>query len=162
MAISTRSKATLAAIAAAAAIFAAPKEGMVFTPYYDPPGVLTVCEGHTGKDVVKGRRYSLKECKALLSADMLKAVEQVEKCAPNLPENQLIAWSDAVFNMGPTIVCDNHKSTAARLLAAGKHREACEQLPRWDKARVAGVMVALPGLTKRRAAEMKLCLEGLS
>ena len=33
-------------------------------------------------------------------------------------------------------------------------------LPR-DKARVGGQLVPLPGLTKRRAAERDVCLEGL-
>ena len=37
---------------------------------------------------------------------------------------------------------------------------ACNQLPRWDNARIAGVLVPLPGLTKRRAAERTLCLQG--
>jgi GH24 family phage-related lysozyme (muramidase) len=36
------------------------------------------------------------------------------------------------------------------------------QLPRWNKARIAGVAVALPGLTKRRNAEMTLCMKGLA
>ena len=43
---------------------------------------------------------------------------------------------------------------------AGDLAGACQQLPRWNKARVAGAMVELPGLTKRRAAEMALCMEG--
>jgi GH24 family phage-related lysozyme (muramidase) len=37
---------------------------------------------------------------------------------------------------------------------------ACNQLPRWDKASVGGIMVSLPGLSKRRAAERDLCLTG--
>ena len=51
-------------------------------------------------------------------------------------------------------------STAARMLKAGDIAGACQQLPRWDKASVGGVMVSLPGLTKRRAKEMALCMEG--
>ena len=35
-----------------------------------------------------------------------------------------------------------------------------DQLVRWDKSTVAGVSVRLPGLTKRRAAERAICLEG--
>lgn len=45
-------------------------------------------------------------------------------------------------------------------LEAGDYQGACDQLVRWDKARVAGVMVSLPGLTKRRAKERDLCLSG--
>ena len=70
----------------------------------------------------------------------------------------LAAFGDAVYNLGPTIACNKQKSTAARLLDAGDLDGACNQLPRWDKARVGGVMVSLPGLTKRRAKEREVCL----
>lgn len=149
-----------AIVVAAAAALAAPAEGLRQVAYYDPPGILTVCRGHTGPDVQKAHRYSLAECDALFTQDMAKAVDQVDRCVPGLPEPVLAAFSDAVFNMGPTIACNVQASTAARLLAAGRIEEACRQLPRWDKARVAGVLVPLPGLTKRRAAEMAVCLEG--
>lgn len=149
----------VAAVAAAAAI-AIPAEGLRHFAYYDPPGILTVCYGST-TDVVAGRRYSLDECKARLDADMRAAVLAVERCAPGLPVDTLAAFADAVYNLGPKIVCDRTQSTAARLLGVGLVAEACAQLPRWDKARVAGVMVSLPGLTKRRATERDLCLRGL-
>lgn len=145
---------TAAAIAAAIAI---PAEGLRQVAYYDPPGVLTVCYGST-TNVVKGKVYSIEECKSRLDADMLAAVEMVDRCQPGLPVNVLAAYGDAVYNLGPTIACDTKRSTAARLLKAGEIAQACRQLPRWNKANVAGVMVALPGLTKRRNAEMALCL----
>ncbi len=147
----------MAAAAALATTIAIPAEGLRQYAYYDPPGILTVCYGST-TDVVAGRRYSMDECRARLDADMLKAVEAVERCAPGLPEKPLAALSDAVYNLGPTIVCNPVKSTAARLLKAGDWQGACGQLPRWSKARVAGVLVTLPGLEKRRKSEMRLCL----
>lgn len=148
----------LAGAAALATAIAIPAEGLRQYAYYDPPGILTVCYGHTGSDVVNGKRYTLDECKALLDADMTTAVAAVDRCAPGLPEPVLAAFSDAVYNLGPTIACDASRSTAARLLKAGDIQGACRQLPRWNKARVAGVLVPLPGLTKRRNAEMELCL----
>lgn len=144
----------LLAAAALATAIAIPAEGLRQYAYRDPPGILTVCYGTTGKDVVAGRKYSLQECKAFLDRDMLKAVQTVEKCQPGLPENVLAAFSDAVYNLGPSVACE---STAARLLRSGKVIEACDQLPRWNKAKVAGVYVELPGLAKRREAERKLC-----
>lgn len=147
-------KATALALAAAIAI---PAEGLRQVAYRDPPGILTVCYGST-TNVQPGKVYSLAECKARLDADMLSAVSTVEKCAPGLPVNALAAFSDAVYNIGPTIACDKSKSTAARLLALGMVEDACRQLPRWNKATVAGQLVELPGLTKRRAKEMELCL----
>jgi GH24 family phage-related lysozyme (muramidase) len=85
----------------------------------------------------------------------------VDACHPGLPVPVLAAFADATYNMGPTIACDPTRSTAARLLRAKDFAGACRQLPRWNKARVAGVIVELPGLTKRRAEEMRVCLEGV-
>ena len=146
-------------IAAIAMTLAIPAEGLRQYAYYDPPGVLTVCYGTTGKDVIKGKKYSLEECRAFLERDMLEAITIVERCHPGLPDKVLAAFSDAVYNIGPNVACN---STANKYLKAGDYVAACNELPRWNKARVAGQMVALPGLTKRRAAEQKLCLEGLS
>ena len=60
------------------------------------------------------------------------------------------------------IACNSAKSTAARKLAACDHRGACIELLKWDKARIAGVAVTLPGLTKRRVLERDLCLSGVA
>ena len=147
----------MAAAAALATAIAVPAEGLRQWAYYDPPGILTVCYGHTG-NVDPNRKYSLDECRALLDADMLAAVATVERCVPGLPERPLAAFSDAVYNLGPTIACNTSQSTAARFLKAGNLIEACKQLPRWNKSKVLGVFVELPGLTKRRKAEMELCL----
>lgn len=144
-----------------AAAIAVPAEGLRRTYYYDPPGILTVCYGHTG-NVDKNKVYSLDECKALLDKDMTYALNAVERCAPGLPATALAAFADAAYNLGPAIACDTRKSTAARLLQAGDVRGACMQLPRWNKAKVLGTAVELPGLTKRRAAEKELCLKGLA
>jgi GH24 family phage-related lysozyme (muramidase) len=105
-------------------------------------------------------RYSLEQCDAWMTSDMRKAVTKVDACVPGLPPEVLAAFSDAVFNLGPTIACDAKRSTAARFLQAGLLREACRELPRWDKARVLGVLVPLPGLTTRRERERDLCLQG--
>lgn len=144
----------LGAVAAIATAIAIPAEGLRQLAYYDPPGILTVCFGHT-ENVVKGKKYSLDECKALLTQDMEKAVAQVERCHPNLPVQVAAAFSDAVFNLGPKVACD---STASRYLEDGNFEAACRELPRWNKARVMGQLVPLPGLTKRRQKEMELCL----
>ena len=114
----------LLAAAALATAIAIPAEGLRQYAYRDPPGILTVCYGTTGKDVIAGRKYSLQECKAFLDRDMLKAVQTVEKCQPGLPENVLAAFSDAVYNLGPSVACE---STAARFQRSGKVIEACDQ-----------------------------------
>lgn len=158
--MATTPKQRAAAAAALATAIAVPAEGLRQFAYYDPPGILTVCYGHTGADVVKGRQYSLAECKSLLTVDMQRAVDQVEACQPGLPVPVLAAFADAAYNLGPTVACSRPNSNAARMLYAGNLVGACNQLPRWNKARLAGVLIELPGLTKRRGAERDLCLTG--
>lgn len=147
----------LAAAAAIATVIAIPAEGLRQFAYYDPPGILTVCYGST-VNVEKGKKYSLEECRQRLDADMLHSVKTVEMCQPGLPENVLAAFADAVYNLGPRIACDINSSAAAKLLYQDDYAAACNQLPRWNRARVMGRMVALPGLTKRREKERDLCL----
>jgi GH24 family phage-related lysozyme (muramidase) len=144
-----------------AVALALPAEGLRQYAYYDPPGILTVCYGHTGADVVKGKLYSLKECDAFLDQDMRASIATVERCHPGLPAPVLAAFADAVFNIGPRVACSDKLSTASRYLSAGRIKDACNQLPRWNKASIAGVKVELPGLVRRRALERDLCLQGV-
>jgi lysozyme len=151
--MSPKAKAALAIVA----VFAVPFEGLRHYPYYDPPGILTVCFGSTS-NVIKGRYYPMDECKARLANDTAASVTHVERCAPNAPVAVLAAFADAVYNIGPKIACDQRQSTAARYLAQGQWVKACNELSKWNKARVGGQLIELPGLTKRREAERKLCL----
>lgn len=150
-----------AAAAALAVAIAAPAEGLRNWAYRDPVGIPTICFGYT-RGVQMGDFKDTAECRGLLTSEMLAAVDQVERCVPGLPVEVLAAFSDAVYNLGPTIACNPGQSTAARMLRAGDLAGACNQLPRWNKARVAGVLVELPGLTKRRTDERDLCLEGVA
>jgi len=145
-------------ILALAATLIIPFEGLRQVAYRDPPGIPTICWGHTGPDVKPGQKWSMDQCKAALDKDMLIAYEIVKRCAPGAPDTVTAAFTSAVYNIGPTVAC---KSTAANFLAAANYRAACGQLPRWNKSRVAGVLVELPGLTKRRAREMEICVRDL-
>ena len=156
-----QSKSRIGVAITLAAAIAIPAEGLRQVWYVDPVGVDTVCYGTT-RDIDKTKRYTKDECMALLSKDMSEAVRQVDTCVPGLPIGVLSAFSDAVYNIGPKIACDPSQSTAARLLKAGDLKGACNQLPRWNKGKVMGVAVALPGLTKRRAREQEICLKDVS
>ena len=147
------------AAAAIAAALAAPAEGLRQYAYRDPVGIPTICFGST-KGVRMGDTATVEQCRELLTREMLEAVDQVDRCQPGLPVEVLAAFADATYNLGPGVACDTSRSTAARLLAARRYAEACDQLLRWDRARIAGAMVALPGLTKRRAAEREVCRRG--
>lgn len=146
-----------AAVLAVATGLAVPAEGLRLYVYRDPPGILTACRGHTGPELRMGQRFTLPQCDKLMDADMRAAVATVEQCAPGLPEPVHAAFADAVFNLGPGIACSTQRSTAARMLKAGNLPAACAELTRWDKATVAGILVSLPGLKKRRAEERALC-----
>jgi lysozyme len=137
-----------ALVIAATALFVQPWEGRRHTPYYDIVGVLTVCDGHTGKDIEQ-RIYSDAECDAFLKADLAIANSFVRKCivAP-LTKNQETSLTSAAYNIGPRVVCG---STLQRKANAGQ--PFCAELLRWDMA--GGKKVK--GLTRRRQAEYKLC-----
>ena len=139
---------------------AIPAEGIRQYAYHDSKGVLSVCYGSTS-EVDPNRQYTLAECRVRLDKDMAKAIDIVEKCAPNLPEHQLAAFADAVYNLGPTVVCDPSKSTLAKKLKARDVIGACKELVKWVKVKVAGQAITLPGLVKRREREKELCLRGL-
>lgn len=148
----------LARLAALCCAVAAPCEGLREWAYADPgpEHTLTICYGHTG-GVKRGDHMTPEQCRAQLAADMGPAIAQVVRCAPGAPDGVVIAFADLTFNAGPRAACDREHSAAARLLAAGRWREACEQLPRWNSSGGA----VLPGLVKRRALEREICLQGV-
>lgn len=144
-----------------ATALAVPMEGTRQWAYRDPIGLPTICMGST-KGVKMGDFRTLNECKLLLTKEMSDVISAVDSCRPGLPIPVLAAFADAAYNLGPNIACNTAKSSAARYLKAGQYLSACGELPKWDKARVMGVMVALPGLTKRRHLEKDLCMTGIA
>ena len=149
-------KATALALAVAIAV---PAEGLRQAAYRDVTGLPTVCFGST-QGVKMGDFRTVPECKALLTKEMSHVIETVDRCRPGLPPEVLAAFSDTAYNVGPKVACDGLRSTAARMLAIGDYAGACNQLPRWNRARVAGISIELPGLTKRRALARDVCLKG--
>jgi len=144
-----------AALLALTAPFVMIWEGKRHAPYRDAVGVLTVCYGHTGADIVPGKRYTLDECNALLAADLEIARRHVTRCLPMpKPEPTEAALISATFNIGPKVVCG---STLQRKALAGDWTGACAELARW---KYAGGR-ELRGLVLRRADERALCEAGL-
>jgi lysozyme len=150
---SAQRKAAALAIATALAI---PAEGIFTRWYFDPVGIATVCVGHT-KNVDKSKVYTVAECKALLNKEMGDVLSRVDTCRPGLPINVLAAFADLSYNVGQHVVCDETKSTAARMLSSGDYDGACKQILKWTKAKVMGVYTDLPGLVKRRQMEYDIC-----
>jgi GH24 family phage-related lysozyme (muramidase) len=146
-----------AAALSLATALAIPAEGIRRAWYVDPANIVTVCYGHTGADIDRTKVYSLNECKALLTEDMNRAIQAVDTCRPGLPINVLAAFADLSYNVGQHVVCDETKSTAARMLSSGDYDGACKQILKWTKAKVMGVYTDLPGLVKRRQMEYDIC-----
>lgn len=130
-------------------------EGVRYTPYRDTGGILTVCYGHTGADVIAGKQYTQDECTQLLAADMSIANAAVKRCLPMplLPQIEG-ALTSAVYNAGPKVVCGSTLQTMAQL---NDWPGACRQLTRW---KYIGREVS-QGLENRRMDESAVCA-GLS
>ena len=138
-----------AAIVALAALIIAPFEGKVNSPYRDPVGILTVCYGHTGKDIQQ-RRYSDAECMQLMQADVQKHAKALECTDGRYNIHQGAAIVSLAYNIGVAGFC---RSSAAKAAQAGDYATACRKLALHNKA---GGKV-LPGLVTRRSFEQAIC-----
>lgn len=160
MAISSNLRNKLIAVAgggaiAIATVFLGGKdgvEGRVYDPYKDVAGVWTVCDGHTGTDIIKGKKYTDRECDRLLMQDLQpvkKAVDGLVKVQLN--EYQRAALYSFTYNVGTSAFS---KSMLLKRLNSGDHAGACEEMRRWVYA---GGM-KWKGLQNRRDMERSLCL----
>ncbi|MCG7388711.1 lysozyme [Pantoea sp. ACRSB] len=127
-------------------------EGRVYDPYKDVAGVWTVCDGHTGNDIIKGKKYTDRECDRLLWND-LKPVKQTVDGLVKVPLNeyQRASLYSFTYNVGSGAFS---KSTLLKKLNAGDQEGACEELRRWVYA---GGM-KFRGLMNRRDMERSMCL----
>lgn len=126
-------------------------EGVRHTPYHDGGGVLTY--GHTGPDVVSGKRYTEAECRLLLNSDLRVALSVVERSVTaSLTKTQKAALASFVYNVGSGAFA---RSTLLKKLNAGDTQGACDEMRRWVYAdgRV------WKGLVSRRDVECELCLQ---
>lgn len=147
-----------AAVLLLAAGLIAKWEGVRYEAYPDPAtggAPWTVCYGHTGPDVVRGKTYSRAECERLLQADMLEANAIVHRCVGReMPTGVAAALTSLTFNVGPKPVCSGSPGKFAR---AGDWPNTCKSL---ELYKFAGGRV-FRGLVLRRADERKVCEEGL-
>ncbi|HHR5901454.1 TPA: lysozyme [Providencia alcalifaciens] len=127
-------------------------EGVRYEPYEDVSGVLTVCYGHTGKDIIPTKTYTEAECKALLEKDLAivaKAVDPLIKV--NIPDYTRAALYSFTYNVGTGAFS---RSTLLKKLNTGDRIGACNELKRWIYA--GGVK--WKGLMTRREVEEAVCL----
>ena len=133
-------------------------EGFSAIPYNDPVGHCTIGFGHLlhmgNCNSSDGGNYTRAEAVRLLQQDVRRYEDAVNRLITvQLNQNQFDALVSFTFNLGYGAL---EGSTLRRKLNAGLHGEVCEQLRRWNKAKLNGVMVELAGLTRRREAECTL------
>ena len=131
-------------------------EGCRLQSYPDPASggdPWTVGIGHTGPEVVPGYEITQAVANQLLRDD-LDRFEKGISDQINVPLNQeqfdaLVSWA---FNCGLGATSD---STLRRRLNAGEdvNKVISEELPRWTSG-------GMPGLIRRRNAEVKLATTG--
>lgn len=139
--------------------------------YLCPAGIWTIGWGHAIVDdgvQLKGAGGKARaralfpggitrdQAEALLRGDLVPRAAQVAR-AVKVPVNdgQFGALLALLFNIGGANLA---ASTLLRKLNAGDFAGAADQFLAWDKARVNGVLQALPGLTRRRRAERAMFL----
>lgn len=123
-------------------------EGLRLQAYPDTGNVWTICYGHT-RTAAPGKSYTKQVCEELLRQDVAVAERQLKALLPAttpMTYEQYLVSVDFVFNLGPGKF---QTSTLRREILAGRCLEAGAQFRVWNKGRVDGQLVVLPGLTKR-------------
>jgi lysozyme len=129
-------------------------EGKRLKAYKDVAGIWTIGYGHTA-GVREGDVITDAKADELLVADLRVAETSVRRLVKiSLTQWQFDALTSFEFNLASLSV-----STLLKLLNAGDIRGAADQILRWDKAKVDGVLQSVPGLTRRRRSERHLFLD---
>lgn len=151
--ISAPRAATFGKIMVVALPLVAGAEGLRTVAYQDPVGIPTICFGET-KGVKMGDTATPEQCREMLSGRLVEFSAEVDRCLKReVPPETYAAFLSFSYNAGPANFCS---STMARKANAGDLVGACNELPKWTKARG----VELPGLVRRRQEERALCLKG--
>lgn len=140
-------------LSASALVGIAVHEAFRPTAYLPTPNdVPTIGFGSTA-GVRPGDKITVERALVRLLADADRHQAELKACVGDVPlyQHEWDAYTSWAYNVGTGAAC---KSTLVRKLKAGDYAGACAELLRWD--RQAGKV--LPGLTKRRQAEYKLCL----
>lgn len=150
----TRLRGPLLTLSAAALVGIAVHEGYRGQAYTPVAGdVATIGFGAT-QGVKPGDSTTVERALVRLLADASKFEAAVKRCAPvPMHPHEFSAYVSLTYNIGEGAFC---KSTLAKKLNDLDYEGACREILRWDKFKGR----ALPGLTKRRQEEYKLCTGG--
>jgi lysozyme len=147
---------TIAALSlsAAALVGIAMHEGDKGEAYIPVPGDVPTIGFGTTEGVKPGDRITPPQALARALTDVQKFEGALKQCvtAP-LHQHEYDAFISLSYNIGSRAFCN---STLVKRLNAGDHSGACQAILMWDKFKGQ----PLPGLTKRRQDEYRLCMEG--
>lgn len=133
-------------------------EGVEYEVYYDIAGIPTVCAGITGPDVIIGKKYTKRECDALLIKHIAVAQKEVDKRVKvNIPATMRASMYSFTYNAGTGAF---RNSTMLKLINQYKFDQACNQLWKWVYFRnpKTGRKEESKGLKNRRAEEYAYCV----
>lgn len=131
-------------------------EGLELQAYKDIAGVWTIGYGHT-KTARPGMAITKAEADHLLTQDVSWVNDAINKhVTVPLNQNQFDALGSFVYNLGEGALA---RSTLLKKLNKGDYEAAAQEFPRWNKARVNGVLQPVRGLTNRRQDEQALFLK---
>lgn len=138
-------------------------EGEYLDAYIDPVGIPTIGYGSIrnydeNRPVRLGDKISQDTALRWLRIETSKIVPQIRaKIKVPVNQNEIDALTSFVYNVG---IGAFSRSTLLRKLNAGAPRsEVAAEFDKWNKGRVRGILVELPGLTRRRNAEKQLFLK---
>ncbi|MEN6540840.1 MAG: lysozyme [Mizugakiibacter sp.] len=150
-----RQRLPIAALVLSASVLVgiATKEGYVETAAPPVKGdVPTNGFGSTGADIKLGDKTDPVRALIRLQRDADEYAKAVKRCAPvPMYQYEFDAYVSLAYNIGPHAFCT---STLAQRLTLMDYPGACAQILRWDRFKGR----QLPGLTKRRQAEYRLCM----
>jgi lysozyme len=130
-------------------------EGLRLEAYRCAAGKWTIGYGHT-RGVSEGDAITEAEAEVMLAVDITDAAAHVDRLiSATLNENQRGALTSFVFNVGSGAFAS---STLRRRLNEGNYDAVPSELRRWTRGRhpLTRKPVDLPGLVRRRAAEIEL------
>ena len=121
-------------------------EGFRLTSYICPAGVLTIGYGHTGKDVKPNQKISNKKAINLLKKDLARFERHVQSY------NYIYEWTDNEFSALVSFAFNI--GNIDQLTAYGTRTRSQIRTAMLKYVKANGK--TLPGLVKRRKAELKL------
>ena len=134
-------------------------EGFRSYAYIDTSGLPVIGYGQTrinGQTVRMGQYITKAQADVALAEELYHIQRLVlSHVKVELTPHQLGALTSLVYNAGTRVI---RQSTLSRKLNAGDYKGAAQEFTRWNKANQGGILVAMPGLTKRRIAEKNLFL----